>query len=55
MLELVALLTMLLLAGQDGALWRHRHHRRCCVCCVRPLKVDGPPCTCRMRLAKAGD
>jgi hypothetical protein len=50
---ILILLTVLLLAGQDGALWRYRHHRRRCVCCVRAPRA-GPPCTCVMRLAKVG-
>lgn len=52
--RVLLLLTVLLLAGQDGSLWRHRHHGRHCVGCVCTLRA-GPPGVCDLRLAEVGD
>jgi hypothetical protein len=50
-LDAEVLLTVLLLAGQDGTLGRYRHHRRHGVSCIR-ARSDRSPRVCSTRLAR---
>ena len=48
------LLTVLLLAGQDGTLRRYRHHRSHCIVCVHAFR-HRPLCAYVLGLAEVGD